>query len=508
MDIDTAATRPWDLVVVGSGPAGAAIVHEVHRIAPEVSILVVEGGRRISANAGEHLVEADSNALREAFETLMRRARQIDYVNRAGSVLSGEDRWTPTGTGIFPASFLGHDFSQFPGASIAWNVGGMGVHWAAASPTPYGDEVPQFARPTFTEDLDTAKKLLRVTSQAFTGNPFQPRIIEALQRALPSSVPGRDAQNMPLAGVQRVGGGSFARTGPRNIAPVMFDESAPNVSILTGTLVTRVLHRGRNVTGVVVRDVVDGRENELVAGAVVVAADTLRTPQLLWASGIRPEALGLYLNEHASIDGSVTVDPKKLGMSGTEAPEPQENEPFVGAYWSPSIGDVRPTHGQMMETFASDGHRIGMSWYTKTDLQRENRIEFSDTEMDALGMPRMTARFAYSDADLERIELLRGVQRRAASALGDFTPGDSETLAPGSSLHYTGTVRLGPTDDGTSVGGPDGRVWGYDNLYVSGNGAVPTALSCNSTLAGMALSVRTAVAVAVRAAAASTSVAH
>ena len=381
----------------------------------------------------------------------------------------------------------------------------MGVHWAAASPTPYGEEVPQFARSTFTEDLDTARKLLRVTSHAFTGNPYQPRIVDALQRALPSPVQGREAQNMPLAGVQRLGGGSFARTGPRNIAPVMFDQSAPHVSILTGTLVTRVLHKGRAVTGVVLRDVVDGREKELAAGAVVVAADTLRTPQLLWASGIRPEALGLYLNEHASIDGSVSVDARKLGMTGGEVPEPQANEPFVGAYWSPSIGDARPTHGQMMETFGEDGHRIGMSWYTKTDLQRENRIEFSDTETDELGMPRMTARFGYSDADLERIEMLRNVQRRAANALGDFTPGDSETLAPGSSLHYTGTVRLGPEEDGTTVGGADGLVWGYDNLFVAGNGAVPTALNCNSTLAGMALSVRTAVAVAARVAPASAS---
>ena len=106
-------------------------------------------------------------------------------------------------------------------------------------------------------------------------------------------------------------------------------------------------------------------------------------------------------------------------------------------------------------------------------------------------MPRITAHFSYTRADEELIERARQVQRQAAEALGPFDPDTgSALLPPGSSLHFTGTVRMGPTDDGTSVCDPDCRVWGFDNLYVAGNGVVPTALACNSTLTGMTSAVR------------------
>ena len=50
-------------------------------------------------------------------------------------------------------------------------------------------------------------------------------------------------------------------------------------------------------------------------------------------------------------------------------------------------------------------------------------------------------------------------------------------------------------DDGTCVCDPSGRVWGFENLWVAGNGVVPTALAGNATLTGVVTAVRAAEAV-------------
>ena len=62
----------------------------------------------------------------------------------------------------------------------------------------------------------------------------------------------------------------------------------------------------------------------------------------------------------------------------------------------------------------------------------------------------------------------------------------------GASLHYQGTTRMGETDDGESVCGPDSEVWGVPGLFVAGNGVIPTATACNPTLTSVALRPRRA----------------
>lgn len=91
----------------------------------------------------------------------------------------------------------------------------------------------------------------------------------------------------------------------------------------------------------------------------------------------------------------------------------------------------------------------------------ENRLEFSEHETDVTGLPRLRVEFDYTERDLALIEEARERIRTVAERFGAFDPAsDCVVLAPGSSLHLTGTVRSGAVDDGTSVCDPSGRVWG------------------------------------------------
>ena len=140
---------------------------------------------------------------------------------------------------------------------------------------------------------------------------------------------------------------------------------------------------------------------------------------------------------------------------------------------------------------------MGLSLYAPVESRPENRLVFSESDTDLAGMPRFTVEFGYSPADRALIDRALDQVRSLAGEFGTFDP-DTELalLPPGSSLHQTGTVRAGSADDGTSVCDPDGRVWGFDNLYLAGNGVIPTAMAANVTLAGAVTAVRAARAVA------------
>ena len=104
----------------------------------------------------------------------------------------------------------------------------------------------------------------------------------------------------------------------------------------------------------------------------------------------------------------------------------------------------------------------------------------------------MTISYELTEAEKQEMLMAQEFQKRAAKALGAFVPGLGEPrlMAPGTSLHYMGTHRIGEKNDGTSVCDDSSRVWNFGNLFLGGNGMIPTANTVNPTLTSMAIAVR------------------
>ncbi|MDX3746623.1 GMC oxidoreductase [Streptomyces sp. AK08-02] len=496
-------TPHTDVLVVGSGIMGAVVARLLRETDPALRITMVDGGEAIGSAPGVHLHDIDDPALWERYNDRVTTGIQGMYTGAevVREVPDGLDSLPP---GMFHALAFGEDAEAMPATALAWNAGGMGVHWTAATPWPAGDEVFDFGDPAgWTADLDTAHRVLAVTPAPIGPTEVGDLVLDVLRRRYEAAgPPERRPQPMPMA-VTATGSGPLPRTAPGTIFPPIATAGDPAFTLVTGTLVTSLLVTEGRVTGARLRRVVGGAESELRAGTVVVCADALRTPQLLFASGIRPDALGRYLNEHAFVTARVLLDLDRFGIGLDTLPLPRVGEFCTDSLWLPRNGELQPFHGQIMNrTYVDDdarplAHSVGLTLYVPVESRPENRLVFSESDTDLAGLPRIGVGFDYSAADRALITRALSEVRSLAEEFGPFDPAtESALLPPGSSLHLTGTVRCGSADDGASVCGPDGRVWGFDNLYLAGNGVVPTSMAANVTLTGAVTAVRAARAVA------------
>jgi choline dehydrogenase-like flavoprotein len=496
---------PADVLIVGSGIMGAAVARMLRGTDPDLRVLMIDGGPIVGAVPGLHLHDSPDPEIWSRYNERVSVGIQGIYTGAAVTPdITGELRSVQPG--MYHLSALGADAAAMPAGAVAWNVGGMGVHWTAATPWPAGDECFDLGDPArWNADLERARALLGV-HPAPLGPTAPGRVVLGVLEELFGAVsaPGRGPQTMPMA-VEPRASGPLPRTGPSRIFPALATGDDPAFELRPGTLALSIRHDGTRATGARVREVTTGREYDITAGTTVVCADAVRTPQLLFASGIRPEALGRYLNEHAFVTGRVLMDVDRFGLSLDDLPRPLPGEFATDSLWLPQNGPAQPFHGQIMNrVFVDEAGRalaygVGLSLYTPVESRPQNRLAFSETERDVTGLPRITVEFSYSETDRALIQRAVNRVHEIAVRLGPFDPStESAVLLPGSSLHLTGTVRMGLSDDGTSVCDPDGRVWGVDGLYVAGTGVIPTPIICNATLTGVITAVRAARAVAAR----------
>jgi choline dehydrogenase-like flavoprotein len=405
-----------------------------------------------------------------------------------------------------PGTFLveaDYENSQMPTAAMSSNVGGMGAHWTCSCPKFGEGEIPDFVNQAeYQEDLADSWKYLRVTQTTFEKYPLGNQLREILGAKFNRyRSEDRKVQPMPLA--VQIKDNRIWWSGTEVILENIID--SPRFNLISETLVTDLIHDGKKIHGVRTKNMKTGAVLEHLADVVFVAADSLRTPQLLFKSGIRPRALGHYLNDHGQI----------LGLAELPEDVKAENDDFVkygsltnysGVSWIPYHRERFPVHAQIMQMDASPvpldhvkeprpGAYVGVGLFVPKNIQFEDRIEFSETESDWYGMPKPTLHYSLNQEDDRRFEAAKATLAEIVKTIGNQIGAASIVMPPGSSMHYQGTMRMGLDNDGTSVCDVDSKVWGFDNLYVGGNGVIPTETAANPTPTSVAFAIKAARAV-------------
>jgi pyranose oxidase len=484
-----------DVLVVGSGPVGAAYVRLLTQARRGLDVLMVEAGPVVSDPPGMNLRNIADPVQQEKARLLAQ-----------GRALSGADAVPLDIPGTVTArqgTYLvepGND--QMPAAALASCVGGQGILWTCAVPVPRDSErigfIPQAE---WDEAIAVAARLLCRTTEAFAGSAVSTAVIRTLAELFDPLLPeGRGVGVLPVAG-QVQADGAVRWTGTDMVL------GDARYRLQDNTVCRRLILDRTRVTGAELADMASGDFTVVRPRVTIVAADAVHTPQLLWASGIRPAPLGRYLTEHPLTFAVVAVrDDLVPGYAASDCPGVSQRaaDPVSSVICVPFADPGHPFHAQALHLDTCPPYFTGgrvpepspagyltMGWGCRKFPRADDRLIFSDTHADQWGMPRVSIQYALTDRERAELDQALGHLTTAAKVLGRFVPGGEPKIMPaGSSLHYQGTYRLGDDDGAQSVCDSYAQVWGLDNLFLGGNGTIPTATACNPTLTSVAIAAR------------------
>ena len=262
---------------------------------------------------------------------------------------------------------------------------------------------------------------------------------------------------------------------------------------------------GGKVDHVVVQNLTEWKTLNVYADTVIVASGPCLTPQLLYKSGIRPWALGRFLNENSNAGCKVIYNRDVIEELRDLDDNPAKDDPIPiptdwhePMIWIP-VSQNRLWHVQMH----GDGRRtkyggaadvrmiLDLGWFGMVDLDPNNRITFDDDVLDRFGMPQITFEYQLGNDDRTRAHNMMEEMLTAAEAIGSFLPPDGlpHFGEQGSSLHFQSTARMGDNPD-DSVVDTNSKVWGVDNLYLGTVGVIPTRMATNPTLTAVAIAAK------------------
>ena len=283
------------------------------------------------------------------------------------------------------------------------------------------------------------------------------------------------------------------------------------LEIRANTAVTRLVESNGRISEVLAWDRAAQKAVAFKARHVILAAGAMASPHLLLASGLERvnpagAAIGAYLMRHACamVFGFCNDRPDPLKVfhkhlavmdyyrAGASAPADPPNR--LGSIQqvstpphvliesrAPAPFDRVPRHGFVE-------HLAGALVIAEDEPQAANRVNVNWAERDAVGLPRLEVRHAYTPRDEWR---RRALVRRAKRILRGIGAWSFYTHNIRTFSHAVGTVRMGRDPEASPLD-EWGRFRGIENLRVVDGSALPTSGAVNPSLTIAAVALRSA----------------
>ncbi len=410
-----------DVLIVGAGSAGSVLAERLSGD-PGCRVTVLEAGpgpqdatvRTLTDDAFALPIGPDSPVARRYRTRLTDEpARMADIVR--GSCLGGSGAVN----GCYFWRALPQDFGAVPG----WSWSEVQDHYRAVE-----DRIP--ARPQSELSHSTAQFVAAADSAGHRAG----------------------IEPVPL----NIGGGRRLGPGAMFLEPAL---DRPNLTVLTGTRVSRVLFKGNRAVGV---DTVGPEGTRILsADRVLLAAGAIATAQLLMLSGVGPA-------EHLQEFGIAAIADLPVGQRCWDHPEwalptdwaPAERGPVLEVVLNHEDLEIRPyTTG-----FGAPSTSVGVAL-----MRPRSRGRVMLASADPTVPPRIEHRYDSEPADVAALR--RGRELVVAVIDGRTALGEPVWST---SQHLAGTAPMGT--GGHAVVDPQLRVLGVENLWVIDGSVLPTPL--------------------------------